>query len=73
MQPALPPCRGCSPPIWWCRETLVDLSLQRLQDRSIAALVLDVDRTMLPRHRPSCQPRPSSGCAVPRRGCPCTC
>lgn len=31
--------------------TLVDLSLERLQDQSIAALVLDVDRTMLPRHR----------------------
>ncbi|MFY8148124.1 MAG: YqeG family HAD IIIA-type phosphatase [Prochlorococcaceae cyanobacterium] len=31
--------------------TLVDLSLERLQDRPIRALILDVDRTLLPRHR----------------------
>jgi uncharacterized protein len=36
-------------PDWLLDGTLVDLQLQELLDRRIAALVLDVDRTLLPR------------------------
>jgi HAD superfamily phosphatase (TIGR01668 family) len=37
--------------------TLVDLPLQELLDRGIAALVLDVDRTLLPRRHSTLPPR----------------
>jgi len=37
--------------------TLVDLPLQELLDRGIAALVLDVDRTLLPRRHSTPPPR----------------
>jgi hypothetical protein len=37
--------------------TLVDLPLQELLDRGIAALVLDVDRTLLPRRHSTIPPR----------------
>lgn len=42
-------------PDWLLEGTLVDLPLQDLLDRQIAALVLDVDRTLLPR-RQACLP-----------------
>jgi HAD superfamily phosphatase (TIGR01668 family) len=38
-------------PDWLLEGTLVDLPLQDLLDRQIAALVLDVDRTLLPRRQ----------------------
>ena len=38
-------------PDWLLEGTLVDLPLQALLDRQIAALVLDVDRTLLPRRQ----------------------
>ncbi len=38
-------------PDWLLERTLVQLPLQELLDRDIAALVLDVDRTLLPRRQ----------------------
>ena len=38
-------------PDWVAPGTLVDLPLEQLLERQIRALVLDVDRTLLPRHR----------------------
>ena len=44
-------------PDWLLEGTLVDLPLQALLDRQIAALVLDVDRTLLPRRHSTLPPR----------------
>ena len=44
-------------PDWLLQGTLVDLPLQDLLDRGIAALVLDVDRTLLPRRHSTLPPR----------------
>ncbi len=44
-------------PDWLLEGTLVDLPLQDLLDRQIAALVLDVDRTLLPRRHSTLPPR----------------
>ena len=44
-------------PDWLLEGTLVDLPLQELLDRRIAALVLDVDRTLLPRRHSTLPPR----------------
>ena len=44
-------------PDWLLEATLVDLPLQALLDRQIAALVLDVDRTLLPRRHSTLPPR----------------
>jgi HAD superfamily phosphatase (TIGR01668 family) len=44
-------------PDWLLDGTLVDLPLQELLDRRIAALVLDVDRTLLPRRHSTLPPR----------------
>lgn len=38
-------------PDWWLERTLVELPLLELRERGIAALVLDVDRTLLPRRQ----------------------
>ncbi len=43
-------------PDWLLERTLAELPLQELRDRGIAALVLDVDRTMLPRRQASLPP-----------------
>ena len=43
-------------PDWLLEGTLADLPLQDLLDRGIAALVLDVDRTLLPRRRATLPP-----------------
>lgn len=40
-------------PDWLLERTLVELPLQQLLDRGISALVLDVDRTLLPRRQAS--------------------
>ncbi len=40
-------------PDWLLERTLVELPLQELLDRGIRALVLDVDRTLLPRRQAS--------------------
>ncbi len=40
-------------PDWLLERTLVELPLQELLDRGISALVLDVDRTLLPRRQAS--------------------
>ncbi len=44
-------------PDWLLQGTLVDLPLQALLDRQIGALVLDVDRTLLPRRHSTLPPR----------------
>jgi HAD superfamily phosphatase (TIGR01668 family) len=44
-------------PDWLLNGTLVDLPLRALLDRRIAALVLDVDRTLLPRRHSTLPPR----------------
>ena len=38
-------------PNWMLEQTLAELPLQQLLNQQIKALVLDVDRTLLPRHR----------------------
>ncbi len=43
-------------PDWLLERTLAELPLQELRDRGIAALVLDVDRTMLPRRQATLPP-----------------
>lgn len=43
-------------PDWLLERTLAELPLQELRDRGIAALVLDVDRTMLPRRQAQLPP-----------------
>ncbi|MBM5800253.1 MAG: YqeG family HAD IIIA-type phosphatase [Cyanobacteria bacterium K_DeepCast_35m_m2_023] len=45
-------------PNWLLEKTLAELPLQQLLDQPIKALVLDVDRTLLPRHR-STLPEPA--------------
>ena len=52
-------------PDWLLQGTLVDLPLQALLDRQIGALVLDVDRTLLPRRHSTLPPRRFAG-----PGCP---